>query len=591
MSNILTLVLIPLIAGVFEQTTGRREIETEIRQAVLSSLADQNSTFSPGFSFLAYNHEWLTGSLPAFVSHDRGYAILPFEATGSGKYGKNETWVGESVLYEADLNCHEAIVAITDQWFNISNGHDCAHNIYVDAAEPFGNPWGRFKSIGDGLYRFSFIQPWTTWFMGGFPSETYSLSSAFGNCSKEHTFLILWVRDKPVSPNITALFCEASYWSQPVQATVEMPSGGILQVQRLGNRTSFHGFNIPRFEELISTGKMAPPPSDLDPLGRRVNFGYAPTRFPDPVYQLARKYPNSRNENLGYIGQLDENSISGFVMARQRNDSLLELMDPEKLAVAYTDAFKMLFSFAVGPEMIDTTQHSAKTVTRKFVTEVFVVNMLWARLSVAGFVIVILFSVCLMVVSRNRVCVIDGEPGSIAASLMMISHNRALTDDLNNAEYLGPRGLRKQLIRVGNRYQLRNFGRGPQIHVIGKSGSSSLDKSRVLLNPILMESDDRNLVPHQRRASWSMSSPAGGLFLLAFTGLLTLVIVLYVSHNRYHGLLPHDPLHPTLRGEHISEKSHRLTNVSRKQDYRPWPRWVPSGTNCCFRTHLRCSAC
>lgn len=98
MSNILTLVLIPLMAGVFEQTTGLRVIETEVGQGVLSSLADQNTTFSTGFSFLAYNHEWLTGSLPAFVSNDRGYAILPFVATGSGKYGKNETWVGERAL-------------------------------------------------------------------------------------------------------------------------------------------------------------------------------------------------------------------------------------------------------------------------------------------------------------------------------------------------------------------------------------------------------------------------------------------------------------------------------------------------------------
>lgn len=559
MSNILTLVLIPLIAGVFEQTTGLRVIETEIRQPVLSSMADQNTTFSTGFSFLAYNHEWLNGSLPAFVSNDRRYAILPFEATGSGKYGKNETWVGESVLYEADLNCLEAIVRINEKWFNISNGHDCAHNIYVDDLEPDGNPWGRFKSAGDGLYRFRFIEPWTTWFMGGFPSETYSLSSGFGNCSNKHTFLSLWVRDQPVPPNVTALFCEASYWSQPVKATVEMPSGGILQVQRLGNRTPFHGFNIPRFEELISTGKMAPPPGDLDPLGRRVNFGYAPTRFPDPVYQLARKYPSSRYDILSYIGQLEKNSISAFVMARQRNDSLLELLDPEKLAAAYTDAFKMLFSFAVGPEMIVTTQHSAKTVTRMFVTEVFVVNMLWARLSVAGFVVMILFGVCLMVVSRNRACVIDGEPGSIAASLMMISHNRALADDLNNAEYCGPRGLRKQLIRVGNRYQLRNFGRGPQIHVIGKSGSSSLDKSRVLLNPILVELDDTNLVPHQRRASWLMSSPGGGLFLLTFTGLLALVIVLYVSHNRYHGLPPP----PRSRPSHIETGKYRRKESNR----------------------------
>lgn len=170
-------------------------------------------------------------------------------------------------------------------------------------------------------------------------------------------------------------------------------------------------------------------------------------------------------------------------------------------------------------------------------TEVVVFNMLWATLSVAGFVIIIVFGVCLMVVSRNRPCVSDGESGSIAASLMMISHNRALADDLDNAEYRGSHGLRKQLSRVDNLYQLRDFGRGPQIHVIGKSGSSSFHKSRLLRNPILVELDDTNLVPHQRQASWLMSSRAGDLFLRAFTGLVALVIVLYVTHNRYHGLL------------------------------------------------------
>lgn len=197
------------------------------------------------------------------------------------------------MLYEADLDCHEAIVVINDQWFNISNGHDCAHNIHPHNSEPDRNPWGRFKSPGDALYRFSFIEPWTTWFMGGFPRETYSLSSGFGNCSNKHTFFSLWVRGKPVPPKVTALFCDASYWCQSVQATVEMPSGGIVQVQRLGNRTPFRGFNIARFEDLISTGKMAP-------VGTRVDFGYAATRFPDPVYQLARRYPSSTFNTRSY---------------------------------------------------------------------------------------------------------------------------------------------------------------------------------------------------------------------------------------------------------------------------------------------------
>lgn len=597
MSNILNLILIPLIAGVFKQTTGIRVIEAEVGHAVLSSLADQNTTFSPGFSFSAYNHEWLNGTLPPFVSQDRGYAILPFKVTGNGKYSSNETWIGETVLYEADLSCDEAIVAITDTWFNISNGHDCAHNIYADIVSPVYNPFGRFKSPTDGLYRYKFIDSWTTWFMGGYPSETYSLSSGFGNCSNKNSFLGIWVHDKPVPQNMTAIFCEPSYWSQAVLATVQMPGGVILHVERTGIRTPFREFNIPRFEQLISTGRIAPLAGDLDPVGGKASFGYGPTWFPDPTYQLVQKYRHPTASSRSYVGRLDVNSISSFVFARERNDSLAELLEPGRLADAYSDAFKMLFSFAVGPEMTDNVRHSRKIVARKFETQMFVVDRWWARLSLAGFVVMIVFGVCLMVISRNRPCVIDGEPNSIAASLMMISHNRALAHDLNNAEYQDPRGLRKQLIRVGNRYQLRDFGRGPQIHVIGGGGGGSVGNSRLLLNPILVESDDKTLVPYHRPVSWLMSLPAGGLFILAFTGLLALMIVLYVSHNRYHGLFPTIPEHMSRNSPNENFTDSGLSTVAPPNSfwytllfsYTPTvvgmsiePLWIELGTYACM---------
>lgn len=57
--------------------------------------------------------------------------------------------------------------------------------------------------------------------------------------------------------------------------------GIIRGVERIRVRNPFRDFNIPLFEELISTGKTSPP-GELDPLGRRVTFGYRPGLPTDP---------------------------------------------------------------------------------------------------------------------------------------------------------------------------------------------------------------------------------------------------------------------------------------------------------------------
>lgn len=220
MSNLLLLAVIPLTAGIFEQSRGIMVLEVEVAERVLFSVADQMNTFSAGFSFLAYNYEWLNGTHPAFVDQDLRFATLPSAVTDRGLNVSNETWVMESILYEADLNCEEGIVARSVTWFGVSNGHDCAYNVFAGpqaSMSTFSAPrW-------DGLFRYEFNSPWNTWFMGQYNNgtdDTFSLSSGLRNCSNKYTILALWGKGQQRDGNITALFCEPSYWSQPARTTV-----------------------------------------------------------------------------------------------------------------------------------------------------------------------------------------------------------------------------------------------------------------------------------------------------------------------------------------------------------------------------------
>lgn len=113
------------MSGLFDEVVIARFIDASIRRKPMYFELDNPSLMSL-FSYQAYSYAWLNGTLPTFATPE--YALSSFEVTDEVIF--NETWTGETVLYESDLHCAvaevSALVADGQPFgFNISNGKDC----------------------------------------------------------------------------------------------------------------------------------------------------------------------------------------------------------------------------------------------------------------------------------------------------------------------------------------------------------------------------------------------------------------------------------------------------------------------------------
>lgn len=564
--------VIPIMSGIFEERTITRSIDVNLSRA---SIWNETTRFTPDFSYTTYRYAWLNGSLPDFTTAD--YAVLPFlDSDGNvPSVKKNETWVGETVLYEADLQCQEAeATPITSTilpgsaGFNLSNGKDC-NWLFVDTTSPssmmvedYAFSRGMLRHLNEGLEH-EFSTPWSSLFFGHANAtkegggraiqDLYSLSSVLANCpsSKDTKFLGIWgsarepyiINSTQISSYLpqqwTAVFCKPTYWSQPAKATVRMQGESriIENAERFGERKPFQDFNSPDFEALAATGWTSPPPADLDSLNFLINFGYTPPELPDSDYRLAQRF-GTVNATISYwyynrlfsnsVSVLNKKSLAGLALHKQSNETLSRLLDPVELAKTYTEAYKFLFAFAVASRLVDIRAPIPATVTRRFEADTFAVNTLWCRLSQTGFVVMAALAICLLFSTWNRQCHLDGEPNSLLESMLVITES--LSRDMHNSEYRNPVEHHKLLVAGAHRYQLHLVdNEGP---VIERMDNGVSDGS-TLLTTSTEESEEAALKPFESKISWELSLSAGVAYFVFFGGLLVSLNFLYVwARNR-----------------------------------------------------------
>lgn len=513
------------MSGIFDQATIIRSINTEVPRATLYE--SRSHTMSAEFGYLTHNYAWLNGSLPPFTTPE--YSVLPFETSNIGGLGANETWVGETLLFEADLQCHQIPIISTNATFSISNGKDCSYKFPTN------------KGMSSG---FSFWQEWNTWFMGYGPNQlddfyrvqgdAYHLAS--GDCTNEHTFLVLWATGGMSNPSYTpsqwtAAFCEPEYWSQSVKATVQMPAGVIQDVERLGKKTAFDNFNITEFEAFATNGRTSAIKQGPQSLGT------LPPEFPYPLYQLYQRF-GYFDRSLSNVGILNKRALSNFVVAKKTQATMADLLDPVSLAKAYGDAYKLLFAISVTSELTNHNLSSRVTITRQFQTQAFRANPIWCRLSQGGFGLLALLTTFLLVSTWGRQCNLDGEPNSLAALMQTTARSRAFSGDMDNSEYKNLEDLFAQLIQRKNRYHLRFTpdGSGPQLDVTREAASVVLlpSSESPADHTEIIEGSGRTQPPSKNH--WSLNRYIGVVQILAFVSLLGFLAYIYLYGKNHNGM-------------------------------------------------------
>lgn len=130
------------------------------------------------------------------------------------------------------------------------------------------------------------------------------------------------------SGNTKAIFCTASYYSQPVLANVTMPSRNITHVERTGNRTSLTGATgfartlNGSFFDGIGVGA-----EFLDSKGNVVGLDFKPSAIPNTNSQLRRSVcpPGDRETTAsGHVSWVHESQCCIFY---EKSDDIARVCD------------------------------------------------------------------------------------------------------------------------------------------------------------------------------------------------------------------------------------------------------------------------
>ncbi|KAL9031799.1 MAG: hypothetical protein Q9180_006775, partial [Flavoplaca navasiana] len=381
----------PLVSSVFAQSTTVVELNTTARPtATLMALSDQSLALNTGFMMTAYGITWLGQETPGFVSLQG--ALQPFEVDASQRQEfENRTWTTKTTLYGTSANCNAAIIRNTTSGLSYSNGKEC------EADPGYGplSPWSssRFGCLYIGYYLSQFTD--------------YSLDGlGCASPANSHLFLALWgdSSQENASDGVKAFFCEPSYWTQEVIATVTVPGMNISKITPQGPRVGLKDsqFNRTAFEYGIGTGTQA--------VSQRADISETDNLI-DQEAVLAR---------IGLGGTIT--NMVGFALGLSSLD-LNNFTDPVILANAFENAHKLLHALAIQQLMRPTTgdvEH--QTATSSGTTNAVIVVRPLAIVVEILLGMVVLLVLALTVHSSKRMSQMNGDPASLTDVVAMLSN-------------------------------------------------------------------------------------------------------------------------------------------------------------------------
>ncbi|KAL1970743.1 hypothetical protein VTN77DRAFT_2577 [Rasamsonia byssochlamydoides] len=410
---ILSWVVTPLQSGIFSiQTIQKSQNITILSSPGLVSLEEQTKTLTLNFVNEGYSVTWLNMSMPAFTTES--YALAPFLPSDDKQaIGMNQTWTGNTVLYQTDLDCQPAqsIPDRNSSRLTFSDGRGCvAQDVVANSLISFNEPGGYYLGYeGDGPID-----------VYGINGTSPSLQQAGCNASSLHEFLAVWGRDF----SMTAMFCWTKYYTQDVEATVYLPNYSVQSVRPISERRelSEQTFNYTRFEQLIVSNTM---PEQVARYGQYFAPYTGPQYPPDSSPQLYIPNPydisdvsvidqSSRLQKLG----ADSMSVLTPFAFGVSGLSPQALLTPSNLQSAFQDAHRMLFSLAIYSVTEAPVEVSSNTtgILEASVGAVVMVEAFTYPV-IASLGVVTLLTAYLLCAYRNRTLHLPYSPNSIASVL------------------------------------------------------------------------------------------------------------------------------------------------------------------------------
>jgi hypothetical protein len=346
-----------------------------------------------------FANTWLGQPYPAFAKPD--YILLPFAGLNSSPVADVSTnWTGTTTKLTTELECWPANIAVSGPpsrgTFDFDNGRGCNASEVV----PYNSRVGTY--------------PWRLLYIGyhNSPQVDYFLKGSTCSQNSSNQFLAIHSAFVQVEKtNVSAIYCEASYFKQEVTATVVGPSRipDDASIVPLGPREDLPetDFNTTAFHYLLASGvSEVTTPRDWD--GHHLMDQFA------RLFDTGLSWPAS--------------SMVGYAIGTDPERHVSEYSDPEKLAQIFRTSHKMLFSLAVNHVLTDKPISTSSPGALRYEMHGFKVSRLFSAVVEGLLLIVSASALALLWRVSTMECRLSAEPGSVHALIKIIQNSPRLLD-------------------------------------------------------------------------------------------------------------------------------------------------------------------
>ena len=417
--------IVPTQSGIFstERVTRTFSSTFEVSTNFIPA-SEQKSKLTLRYAQSTYAIVMLNQTLPPYTT--RNYTLAPFQSIDAD-YESDGLWTAPTTLYSLDMQCEEATQSKAPIGKStIYSGLGCS---YGTAFPPFGNntigmpPPGYERNESAG---FRTVKEFSARYAGYSNNNGNADYYLDGSCSGDanHNFFASWVRNKkreqdPMK-NSTNIYCRPLYYSQEVNATVDIATKRPLDFVALGPKQQIPSeiFNATTMEDQLNGGA-----AGISVRGENLPNIALPT-YKDQV----------ASTSLSLFDTSDLQPMAA--LAALVGDLPFEsYMDPKTLGGTYEKAYRLLFvNFMVdvlGENVIEPKQVSGQ---RYLSSDAVVLEPVFTYIVEGLLGVVAIATMALLYLSVTRERNLRADPSTIASVMSLVADNRSLLSDLQNMD-------------------------------------------------------------------------------------------------------------------------------------------------------------
>ena len=459
----------------------------------LVPVSEQSTTLDEDFMNRAYDILWLNAPVPAFMTHQ--LALSPFNLSQTtGIKSLTGTLTAFTNAFWTDLECKAAVFAptprTTPDTYTFFDDASCSTTVH-------------FACLSGQLPNHHIMMYITNW-----SNIVVEQVLQVDSCpSASHEFLAIAADTSQGNRSLVAQFCSPKYYSQAIKATVNLPDYQVISTEPSRPATVLNEniLNITHFEYL---------------LGHDENGFFQTSDYPNQ---------NTNQQDLKiaqYNISFPWQKMVGFALGN-KNISVQEYLDPQKMQQGYEAAHQLLFALAVGQLLGNETSLRSATLTVQ--TKAISVVRGFAIGVEAALVCVALATLALIIITWDRPNKLRGDPASIS-DLMKLLPDAEHRDPL----FLNSGGLNSVELDAkfhGERFWLDYADASSMVPTILHVDSARTGKRR-----LLSKKSTHSTHSATRVRPFELRYPVGIFFTSVLLSITVLLVVLYQQTHVRGGL-------------------------------------------------------